>query len=127
MQRTADYAKRRRVQQLVVISALSAYWPDATPLALRHYSRMKHESDDYVQRRGVPYVILRPGPLSDEPARGTIALATERGECAGGVAGRRGAHGGRKFEARVEGKVIGFVGGDVAIEDVLDELEALAS
>ncbi|WP_050455117.1 NAD(P)H-binding protein [Candidatus Burkholderia verschuerenii] len=38
---------------------------------------MKREADAYVARRGVPYAILRPGPLSDEPARGTIALADE--------------------------------------------------
>jgi uncharacterized protein YbjT (DUF2867 family) len=73
--RTADYAKRRRVQQLIVMSALSAFHPERSSFALRHYSRMKREADTYVARRGVPYVILRPGPLSDAPARGRIALA----------------------------------------------------
>jgi uncharacterized protein YbjT (DUF2867 family) len=123
VERTADYAKRRRVQQLVVISAISAYCPAANPLALRHYSRMKRESDEYVQKRGVPYVILRPGPLSDEAARGTIALASERSAGAAAVS--------REDVARVavacvtrgvEGRVIGFVGGDLPIGDVLDEL-----
>ncbi|MEA3127298.1 MAG: hypothetical protein QOD67_4317, partial [Caballeronia sp.] len=69
VQRTADYAKRRRTKQLVVISAISAYWPKSSPLALKHYSKMKREADDYVQASGVPYVILRPGPLSDDIGR----------------------------------------------------------
>jgi uncharacterized protein YbjT (DUF2867 family) len=75
--RTADYARRRRVQQLIVVSALSAYHPERSSFALRHYARMKREADEYVTRRGVPYAILRPGPLSDAPARGRIALADE--------------------------------------------------
>jgi uncharacterized protein YbjT (DUF2867 family) len=75
--RAADYAKRRRVRQIIVLSALSAYHPESAGFALRHYARMKREADAYVARRGVPYVILRPGPLSDDAARGTIALADE--------------------------------------------------
>ncbi len=75
--RTADYAKRRRVRQLIVVSALSAYHTERNPLALRHYSRMKREADAYVMRRGVPYAILRPGPLSDDAARGAVGLADE--------------------------------------------------
>jgi uncharacterized protein YbjT (DUF2867 family) len=123
VQRTADYAKRRRVQQLVVISALSAYWPDATPLALRHYSRMKHESDDYVQRRGVPYVILRPGPLSDEPARGTIALASERVANAPAVSREDVARlAVESLKRGLKERMIGFVGGDGGIEEVLTTL-----
>jgi uncharacterized protein YbjT (DUF2867 family) len=124
VQRTADYAKRRRAQQLVVISAISAYWPESNSLALRHYSKMKREADDYVQTSGVPYVILRPGPLSDETGRGTIALATRRSESALPVS--------RDDVARVtvacikrgvRDEVIGFVGGDVPIDEVLDRVQ----
>jgi uncharacterized protein YbjT (DUF2867 family) len=128
VQRAADYAKRRRVQQLVVISAISAYWPEANSLALKHYAKMKRESDDYVQRRGVPYVILRPGPLSDEAASGTIALASERVVNAPAVSREDVARIAVESVKRgVKDKVIGFVGGDAAIDDVLDELEALAN
>lgn len=123
VERTADYAKRRRVRQLVVISAISAYCPAANPFALRHYSRMKRESDEYVQKRGVPYVILRPGPLSDEAAHGTIALSSER---AAGVTAVSRADVARVAVAcvtrAVEDRVIGFVGGDLPIGDVLDAL-----
>jgi uncharacterized protein YbjT (DUF2867 family) len=124
VQRTADYAKRRRTKQLVVISAISAYWPESSPLALKHYSKMKRQADNYVQTGGVPYVILRPGPLCDEFGRGTIALSTQRGLNAAPVS--------REDVARVtvacitrdvRDEVIGFVGGDVRIDDVLDALQ----
>jgi uncharacterized protein YbjT (DUF2867 family) len=124
VQRTADYAKRRHTRQLVIISAISAYWPERSPLALRHYSKMKREADTYVQKSGVPYVILRPGALSDENGRGTIALATERVANALPVA--------REDVARVtlecirrgtRNEVIGFVGGDVPIGEVLDTIQ----
>lgn len=122
--RTADYAKRRRTKQLVVISAISAYWPQSSPLALKHYSKMKREADDYVQASGVPHVILRPGPLSDEIGRGTIALSIQRSADAALVS--------RDDVARVtvecikrdiRNEVIGFVGGDVPIDDVLDAIQ----
>jgi uncharacterized protein YbjT (DUF2867 family) len=120
VQRTADYAKRRRTQQLVVISAISAYWPDRSPLALKHYSKMKREADDYVERSGVPYVILRPGPLDDEPARGSIGLTNERLEDMLPVS--------REDVARVtlacitqsvRDVIIGFGGGQTLIDDAV--------
>ncbi|OTP80804.1 SDR family oxidoreductase [Caballeronia sordidicola] len=124
VQRTADYAKRRRTQQLVVISAISAYWPESSTLQLKHYSKMKREADDYVQASGVPYVILRPGALSDETGRGTIALATDRNASTLQVS--------RDDVARVtvacitrgvRDEVIGFVGGDTPIDVALDTVQ----
>ncbi|SAK94972.1 SDR family oxidoreductase [Caballeronia ptereochthonis] len=119
--RTADYAKRRRVQQLVVVSALSAFHPQRNPLPLRHYSRMKREADEYVAQRGVPYAILRPGPLSDEPAHGAIGLASERTEHMPAVS--------REDVARIvvrcvtlgiSDRMIAFVGGDEPIDAALE-------
>lgn len=128
VQRTADYAKRRRTKQLVVISAISAYWPTSNPLALRHYAKMKREADDYIQASGVPYVILRPGPLSDDTGRGTIALSTKRDANAAPVS--------REDVGRIavacitrdiRDEVIGFIGGDVPIDDALDDVRQLRS
>ncbi|MDR5854108.1 SDR family oxidoreductase [Caballeronia sp. LZ062] len=118
--RTADYAKRRRVRQLVVVSALSAYQPQRSPLALRHYSRMKRDADDYVARRGVPFAVLRPGPLSDAPGRGTIALADERVEQMPAVSREDVAEVAvRCLLLGVTNRTIGFVGGDEPIDDAL--------
>jgi uncharacterized protein YbjT (DUF2867 family) len=119
----ADYAKRRRVQQIVVISALSALYPERSGFALRHYSRMKREADQYVAHRGVPSAILRPGPLSDEPAHGAIALAGELTKHKPEVS--------RADVARValqcvtsgiNNRMIAFVGGDEPIDSVLESL-----
>lgn len=121
--RTADYAKQRHVQQLIVISAISAYWPERSPLALKHYSRMKREADDYVEKSGVPYVILRPGPLSDEPAAGTIALTTERTENAAPVSREDVALVAiESIKRNLNDKVIGFIGGKEPITTALETL-----
>ncbi|SPB17624.1 YhfK-like protein [Caballeronia novacaledonica] len=121
--RTADYAKRRRVQQLVVISALSAFYPERSGFALRHYSRMKREADEYVAHRGVPYAILRPGPLSDGPAHGAVALAGELTKHTPEVS--------RADVARIalqcvtlgiSNRMIAFAGGDEPIDILLDSL-----
>ena len=120
---TADCAKRRRVQQLVVISALTAFHPERQSLVLRHYSRMKREADEYVARRGVPCAILRLGPLSDKPARGMIGLADERTEHMPDVS--------RADVARIavqcvtlgiHDRMIAFAGGCEPIDAVLDAL-----
>jgi uncharacterized protein YbjT (DUF2867 family) len=111
------------VQQLIVISALSAFYPERSGFALRHYSRMKREADEYVAHRGVPYAILRPGPLSDEPAHGAIALAGELTKHKPEVS--------RADVARIalqcvtcgiNNRMIAFVGGDEPIDIVLDSL-----
>ncbi|KND55129.1 hypothetical protein BPUN_3028 [Candidatus Paraburkholderia kirkii] len=121
--RTADYAKRRRVQQLVVVSALSAFHSERSTLALRHYSRMKRQADEYVAQRGVPYAILRPGPLSDEPARGAIGLASERTEHMPAVSRADVAHiAVRCVTLGISDQMIAFVGGDEPIDAMLDAL-----
>ncbi|GAB5100400.1 NAD(P)H-binding protein [Caballeronia sp. LP006] len=126
--RTADYAKRRRVRQLVVVSALTAFHPERNPLSLRHYSRMKREADAYVMRRGVPYAILRPGPLSDEPARGTIALADETTVEMPDVSREDVARIALRCVALgVRDRVIGFVGGNEPLDAVLDTYAAVTA
>lgn len=125
--RAADYAKRRRVRQLVVVSALLAAHPEKSPFALRHYSRMKREADDYIAHRGVRYAILRPGPLSDEPAHGGIALAGERTLSMPAVSREDVAELAVRCVMRgVKDATIGFVGGNEPIDHALDALLATA-
>lgn len=120
--RTADYAMRRRVQQIVVVSALSAFHPERMPLALRHYSRMKREADAYVARRGVPYAILRPGSLSDVGARGAIALADECTQVMPDVSREDLAHLAlRCIALGVTDRMIGLMGGSEPIDAVLKQ------
>ncbi|MBP0589574.1 SDR family oxidoreductase [Paraburkholderia sp. LEh10] len=120
--KSADYAKQHGAKLLVVISALLAYDPEQSPQALRHYSEMKRESDDYVMASGVDYLILRPGTLTTEPAAGTIELVSHAGSALAPVA--------REdvaivlleaLNAKLMNKVIGFAGGTVPIRDALKQ------
>ncbi|WP_394829993.1 NAD(P)H-binding protein [Pendulispora rubella] len=120
--RAAEYAKAHHVQQLLVISALSAYWPERSIESLRHYSQMKREGDDGVIASGVNYVILRPGALSDEPGTGTIGVTEMRLEHAPLVARQDVAR--TTLEAiklGISRKTIGFVGGSVPIRRALKD------
>lgn len=118
--RAAEYAKAHNVQKLVIISSLSAYWPEQSPEALRHYSQMKREGDDRVIASGIDYVILRPGPLSDGPGVGKIALTEARQEDAMPVARQDVAWAAiEAIKLGISKKTIGFVGGGVPIEQAL--------
>ncbi|MBJ9943508.1 SDR family oxidoreductase [Burkholderia multivorans] len=118
--RAAEYALAYNVQKLVVISSLTAYWPERSPDALRHYSQMKREGDERVIASGVDYVILRPGPLSDGPGVGKIALTEERVEPAPPVSRQDVAWAAiEAIKLGISRKVIGFVGGSVPIEQAL--------
>ena len=118
--RTTDHALEHHVQQLVVISALSAYEPDQAPEPLRHYSHMKREADDYVEASGIDYTILRPGPLADRPGIGKIALTETRIDLAPPVARQDVAWAALEaIKLGVVHKTIGFVGGRVPIEQAL--------
>lgn len=118
--RAADYALAHNVQKLVVISSLSAYWPDRSPEFLRHYSQMKREGDERVIASGIDYVILRPGPLSDGPGVGKIALTEERLEHSPPVARHDVAWAAiEAIKLGISKKTIGFVGGGVPIEQAL--------
>lgn len=108
------------MQKLVVISSLSAYWPDRSPEFLRHYSQMKREGYERVIASGIDYVILRPGPLSDGPGVGKIALTEERLEHAPPVARQDVAWAAiEAIKLGISKKTIGFVGGGVPIEQAL--------
>ncbi|MBN3821325.1 SDR family oxidoreductase [Paraburkholderia sp. Se-20369] len=118
--RAADYALACNVQKLVVISSLTAYWPERGPDALRHYSQMKREGDEHVIASGVDYVILRPGPLEDGPGIGKIALTEERLDHAPPVSRQDVAWAAiEAIKLGISRKTIGFVGGGVPIEQAL--------
>ncbi|WP_235045509.1 NAD(P)H-binding protein [Methylophaga lonarensis] len=53
-----------------MVSAQNAGDPDNGNPAIKHYNVCKHFADEYLQRSGVPFTILRPGRLTDEPATG---------------------------------------------------------
>lgn len=118
--RAAEYALAYNVQKLVVISSLTAYWPERSPEVLRHYSEMKREGDDCVIASGIDYVILRPGPLADGPGVGMIALTEDRLDDTPPVSRQDVAWAAiEAIKLGISRKTIGFVGGSVAIEQAL--------
>ncbi len=115
---TADLAKAHGVGRVIVVSALSAFNPSPAS-QLYHDSLMKRESDDYVIASGVDYVILRPGPLSDGPAMGAIALATMCTPAAPPVSREDvAAVAVLALASEIHHRVIGFVGGNASTTDV---------
>jgi uncharacterized protein YbjT (DUF2867 family) len=118
--KSVDYAKQYGVKRFLVVSALLADDPERSPESLRHYAQMKRESDDYAIASGLDYVVLRPGTLTMEPGVGTIQIVSDatpphepmaREDVAGVVV--------EALNVGLVKKVVGFVGGKVAIRDAL--------
>lgn len=64
----AQAAKRARVRQIVIVSSMAVTKAAEYPLAfMRPILAAKAEGEAAVRRSGVPYTILRPGGLLDEP------------------------------------------------------------
>jgi uncharacterized protein YbjT (DUF2867 family) len=121
--KSVDYARQHGVKRFVVVSALLADDPEHSPELLRHYARMKRESDDYVVASGLDYVVLRPGTLTMDPGVGTIRIVSDarsahepmaREDVAGVVI--------EVLNLGLVRKVVSFAGGDVAIRDALLEV-----
>ncbi|WP_041524156.1 SDR family oxidoreductase [Gilvimarinus agarilyticus] len=71
--RAVNYAKQHPVKQFVMISSRGAEDPDNGPAAIKHYSVCKKLADDHLLQSGLPYTILRPGRLTNEPATGLFS------------------------------------------------------
>lgn len=71
--RAIDLAREARVEQFVMVSARNAGDPDNGPVAIKPYLVAKHFADECLIASGVPYTILRPGRLTDEPATGRVS------------------------------------------------------
>jgi uncharacterized protein YbjT (DUF2867 family) len=70
--KAVDMAKKHTVKQFVMVSARDAGDPENGTPAIKHYNICKHFADKHLLESGVPYTILRPGRLTDEPATGRI-------------------------------------------------------
>lgn len=68
-----DAAKEEGVEHFVMVSARGAHDPDRGSSAIKHYNICKKIADDYLIESGVPYTILRPGRLTNDPATHRIS------------------------------------------------------
>lgn len=76
--KTVEMAVKHSVKQFVMISAQNAGDPDNGNPAIKHYNVCKHFADQYLLGSGLPFTILRPGRLTDEPA--TRKITTQRSD-----------------------------------------------
>lgn len=70
--RAIDIAREQGVEQFVMVSARNAGDPGKGPEAIKPYLVAKYFADEYLISSGVPYTVLRPGRLTDEPATGQV-------------------------------------------------------
>jgi len=75
--RAIDAALEHDVEQFLLVSAFRAEHPLAAPEKLRPYCAAKLAADRLLICSGIPYTILRPGRLTDEPATGHIQVPPE--------------------------------------------------
>ncbi|EHJ92516.1 SDR family oxidoreductase [Vreelandella boliviensis] len=75
--RTADIAKQKGLSRYIMISAMRAEQPLAAPEKMRPYMAAKFAADAHLRNSGIPYVILKPGRLTDEAASQRFASSFE--------------------------------------------------
>jgi len=63
-----DFARAQGIQRLIMVSAMRSMVPQLAPEFLRPYAAAKYAADHYLMSSGLPYLILLPGRLTDEPA-----------------------------------------------------------
>ena len=75
--RAADIAKQKGLSHYILVSAMRAEKPLEAPEKMRPYMAAKFAADAHLSNSGVPYVILKPGRLTDEAASQQFASTVE--------------------------------------------------
>ncbi|WP_165856836.1 SDR family oxidoreductase [Marinobacter sp. JSM 1782161] len=72
--RIVDAAAAAGIRRFVMVSAMRADEPDKGPEKIRHYLLAKQKADDHLRASGMDYTVVRPGPLTEDPATGRIEV-----------------------------------------------------
>lgn len=75
--RAADIAKQKGLSRYIMVSAMRAEKPLEAPEKMRPYMAAKFAADAHLRNSGIPYVILKPGRLTDEAASQQFASSVE--------------------------------------------------
>lgn len=75
--RAADVAKQKGLSRYIMVSAMRAENPLGAPEKLRPYMAAKFAADAYLRNSKLPYVILKPGRLTDETASRQFASTVD--------------------------------------------------
>lgn len=105
----------------VMVSSVGAEDPPTDDEVFSVYLRAKHDADEAVKASDRLWTIVRPGPLTDDPGTGRVAIATEpfRGEVTReDVAAVLAAV---LIEPRAAGRVLYVSGGETPLETALAE------
>lgn len=72
--RAIEAAQKLQVKQFIMVSAIHADDKDKWT-AIIPYMIAKHHADRILKESGLPYTIVRPGGLLNEPAKGKVKIA----------------------------------------------------
>lgn len=70
--KSIDLAQKQAIEHFIMVSSFNSHNPDTGPVAIKPYLVAKFAADHYLKNSGLPYTILRPARLTNEPARGKI-------------------------------------------------------
>jgi len=68
-----DASKKHSVKKFVMLSSMGADQSEAAK-ELQDYLKAKHNADEYLKESKVPFVIVRPGSLTNDKGEGTIQI-----------------------------------------------------
>ena len=72
-----EAAKANGVRRYLMVSSIGAGDPDGGSEQMRPYLQAKHDADVALEESGLDHTIVRPGMLTDDPARGTVTASAE--------------------------------------------------
>ncbi|WP_346795460.1 SDR family oxidoreductase [Halomonas sp. Bachu 37] len=75
--RAADIAKQKGLARYIMVSAMRAEKPLEAPEKMRPYMAAKFAADAHLRSSDIPYVILKPGRLTDEAASRRFASTVD--------------------------------------------------
>ena len=76
--RTIEESQHRGIEHFVMVSALDADHPFAHFPKIAPYMLAKKAADDYLRQSQVPFTLLRPGILTDDPGSGKVSTSFAR-------------------------------------------------
>lgn len=119
--KSIDIAKANGVEHFIMVSSLNSHNPDTGPVAIKPYLVAKFAADEYLKNSGLPYTILGPARLTNEPSTGKIR--TDRPEAPEErIIPRADVAAAIRYcilHDHVKGQVVDLCQGDIPLEDEL--------
>lgn len=78
--KTIEAAEEHHIKRFIMVSALHSDDPDQWKEGMEHYYTAKRRADERLRNSELPYTILRPGWLTNDPGKGTIEARTHLGK-----------------------------------------------